>query len=181
MVTRRLLVVANEAPTVYVIRATNRCWKNVGTSLPFTTSSSQKQNTRIPIKRVVVQQIFANNGVSDAEATHRVDPCVRSARCVDGATTSRCSQTTVASIKKWRSRNFKSPSLSFLDRINYHRPQTRIVTHRRLLQSVYNDTPTPLRPCSTSTDLELQHDALPTPAIKARRWSAKNCTPISWR
>lgn len=99
MVTRRLLVVANEAPTVYVIRATNRCWKNVGTSLPFTTSSSQKQNTRIPIKRVVVQQIFANNGVSDAEATYRVDPCVRSARCVDGATTSRCSQTTVASKK----------------------------------------------------------------------------------
>lgn len=86
MVTRRLLLVANEIPTAYVIRATNRCCKNVGASLPFTTSSGQKQNTSIVIKRVVVQQILTNNRVSDAEVTHWVDPCVHSARCVDGAT-----------------------------------------------------------------------------------------------
>lgn len=100
MVTRRLLVVANEIPTAYVIRATNRCCKNVGISLPFTTSSGQKQNTSILSKRVVVQQILTNNGVCDAEVTHWVGLCVRSARCVDGATTSRCSQTTCGVQKK---------------------------------------------------------------------------------
>lgn len=115
IVTRRLLVVANEIPTAYVIGATNRCCKNVGTSLPFTTSSGQKQKTYILVKtRCPVTNLDKQR--SEWRRSNTLGRSVCSFRSVRRRCNNIALLTNNCGVQKdWRSRNFKSPSLSFLD------------------------------------------------------------------